>query len=626
MRGFGPALAIAALVLAVTPATADAQGERLVTLRFQPTGRAQVAVWIERESDGIFRTLMLTQATATHGIGNRPGATQMNSGFRWPYGRREGVLPVWGHRRVEAGGDEFPRVIFNGRESEGLASVSSGEPRNSRDDYFCLSFNRSLSSRDALDAVSCASVFNSNKGRYLTEADVAAGYAEPWEEPGGDAFMRPLPLGSPYPPRRDLVRCEGSSCEDHADVSRFAGDARAVLPEIDEVTRATPQGDRPYELSFDIPEGWPDGEYVAWLEINVEGDYNDRFNDETYPTPTEPDGKWDSWAMSYGYPYRGQPSVVYRLPFTLSSAGAEVGAAEPYGYGGIHGLNGDMSPMDGAITNDPEDAPGSGVDRLGALPSGNRFEASVMPTNVCGAPEPPPECELTCGDSSPCPTGFVCGPTARCVGLCDLEMAPAPVRDLVLETHPDEKHSHQWVVLRFVVPEHGRDLRRYEVRVSTRPIIDRETFLRAMPANAASIDSVELVVPTDGAAGDRVEVEMGGLIPEAHYWVALRAIDSCNDAGEIAVAEVATTPIHFTTVSPCFVATAAWGTPLAGEIGVLRRLRDRHLLPNRPGRAVVRAYEAVGPAAAEVIGRSELLRLAARVSLTPVVALARLLD
>src|SRR5690606_3797370 len=107
-------------------------------------------------------TLRLTDAVALRGIGNRTGASQMNSGYRWPYGRREGVLPVWAHRRASApGASLFRTVMFQGRD-EGRASGGD----SSVDNYFCLSFVKAASKQEALDAVSCASIFRSDKGRY----------------------------------------------------------------------------------------------------------------------------------------------------------------------------------------------------------------------------------------------------------------------------------------------------------------------------------------------------------------------------------------------------------------------------------------------------------------------------
>jgi hypothetical protein len=65
----------------------------------------------------------------------------MNSGYRWPYGRREGILPIWAARRAAApGAKQWKRVIFQDRIAEGLASKTSND--QSTDNYYCLSFNK----------------------------------------------------------------------------------------------------------------------------------------------------------------------------------------------------------------------------------------------------------------------------------------------------------------------------------------------------------------------------------------------------------------------------------------------------------------------------------------------------
>jgi beta-propeller repeat-containing protein len=76
--------------------------------------------------------------------------------------------------------------------------------------------------------------------------------------------------------------------------------------------------------------------------------------------------------------------------------------------------------------------------------------------------------------------------------------------------------------------------------------------------------------------------------------------------------------------STCFVATAAFGSPMAREVGVLRELRDDVLLPHAAGRAAVAAYYRIGPAFAGVIARSETLRALVRASLAPMIWLAPL--
>ena len=84
--------------------------------------------------------------------------------------------------------------------------------------------------------------------------------------------------------------------------------------------------------------------------------------------------------MSYGYPYRGQPSVVYGVPFTLGQEQGLYSAMTPVGFGSVDGTDADpgaMHAMDGTITDDPIGAPGSGADRLrldvdGDLAAGGR--------------------------------------------------------------------------------------------------------------------------------------------------------------------------------------------------------------------------------------------------------------
>jgi hypothetical protein len=53
----------------------------------------------------------------------------------------------------------------------------------------------------------------------------------------------------------------------------------------------------------------------------------------------------------------------------------------------------------------------------------------------------------------------------------------------------------------------------------------------------------------------------------------------------------------WTVTSPCFIATAAYGTPLHEDIDVLRDFRDEYLMPNLAGRAFVNIYYSSSPPA-----------------------------
>ncbi len=77
----------------------------------------------------------------------------------------------------------------------------------------------------------------------------------------------------------------------------------------------------------------------------------------------------------------------------------------------------------------------------------------------------------------------------------------------------------------------------------------------------------------------------------------------------------------------CFIATAAYGSPDAAEIDVLRRFRDEFLLHNYPGKAFVAVYYATSPPVADFISGHEALRLAVREGfVAPVVMLVELTE
>ncbi|MFU8796097.1 MAG: CFI-box-CTERM domain-containing protein [Dehalococcoidia bacterium] len=83
-------------------------------------------------------------------------------------------------------------------------------------------------------------------------------------------------------------------------------------------------------------------------------------------------------------------------------------------------------------------------------------------------------------------------------------------------------------------------------------------------------------------------------------------------------------PEGFPYLTDCFIATAAYGTPTAGEIDVLREFRDAVLLESAAGSRFVALYYRFSPPAAALISRSDLLRTLVRELLVdPVVWMVR---
>ena len=69
----------------------------------------------------------------------------------------------------------------------------------------------------------------------------------------------------------------------------------------------------------------------------------------------------------------------------------------------------------------------------------------------------------------------------------------------------------------------------------------------------------------------------------------------------------------------CFIATAAFGTPLASEIGVLREFRDQHLLTNPLGAMFVDCYYRMSPRVADFVAERGWVGAVVRIWLVPVI-------
>jgi hypothetical protein len=507
-----------------------AEACRVLEIDFTPSAGLQMVIWLEDANGTFVETLFITEATGRYGLGNRPGIMEFNSEFLWPYGRRETVFPVWAHRH----GMTYPRLVFQDGYDRDLSHAFN---KSSTESFYCRPLKTTEPIRNqSIDSGTCATVTFTDKGKFS---------ATP----------------SRYPPRRDLSYQDGI---DHPDVLEFA-----ALNDLDAVSRATPRGHEAYTHAVAVPMSLPAGEYTVWMEVSKEFDRNVHHQ---YPSP-----RLESYG-DYGQAYRGQPSVVWKVPIVFDTESQSAQVESYAGYGDPDGIDGLLRAPDDTITKGQE---GSGAERLllAASPQGMyRLRARVSPSESTIPPEAPATMSIDSVDATLARVRFI---------------EPAD-------------------------PNTGGAVRSYEIRLSMGQELTSENLTttgRLVPARI-----------TPAGPGAVQTLELGNLHPETRYWLGIRAQGECLNGGPPAILEFVTPRLETPEVAACFVATAAWGTPMVAQVGLLRRFRDRLLRRVVIGEIFVETYYTFGPALAGVIRPSPTLRQAARGGLGPLVDWVRRID
>jgi hypothetical protein len=554
----------------MSEAHADQPGScRVVDIDFTPGGFPatnrdpelvpQIVAWLEKPRPGaaddepgdFVETVYITDQVGRYGLGNRPGRFDFNSGPNWPYGRRVTVFPVWANRH----GLRFPQVNYQNGEDFNL-SHPAGD--SSPEVHFCRPL---MQSETSWDAASCPSQAFTDKGVFASSGN------------------------SLYPPRVDVnASPKGSGGQD----SDSVGEYRGKNP-FDAVSHASPRMGMDTQVSWPIPPTLTDGDYDLFVEVALERDFNDHFGPNRFPSPASTEIPWSE----YGVPYRGQPSVVYRVRFKIGN-NEDIQTTERYfGYGdaGPDAVNGRtpsyFSPSGELhLAPDPDhddrtitpDVPGHGASRLLLTSKGGR----VFRVRVDARTEP----------------DLVAPASPGAMAVVDTQSGGATLSF----TAPGDDDMHGTVT--------GYDVR---YQVGTTPIGDAEFDA----ANEARF-SGKIV-----QAGDLQTLVINNLLPETPYSFAVRAFDDCHNSGKITTVMFTTAPRKLGEVDACFIATAAYGSVLANDVEMLRRFRDRMLKHTVLGELAVETYYTFGPTVAGVIGESDLLRSTARDALAPLVRWVR---
>jgi chitodextrinase len=141
------------------------------------------------------------------------------------------------------------------------------------------------------------------------------------------------------------------------------------------------------------------------------------------------------------------------------------------------------------------------------------------------------------------------------------------------------------------------------------------------------------------AVGAVTAYQNTALSASTSYSYTVQAIDAAGNASaQSASASATTTPVSVTTLPApvtqaphygevggvhCFIATAAYGSPMASDVRYLRAFRDQYLLTNKFGQWFVGQYYRLSPPLADELRAHEGWRAVVRVTLSPLVALSK---
>jgi hypothetical protein len=152
-----------------------------------------------------------------------------------------------------------------------------------------------------------------------------------------------------------------------------------------------------------------------------------------------------------------------------------------------------------------------------------------------------------------------------------------------------------------------------------------------IPEYILSISSTAGGSVTDPGEGDFAYEEGTVVDLEAEPNEGYQFADWTGDVDTVTDIEAASTTItmdddysiiaNFEAAGGCFIATAAYGTPLAEEIQILREFRDEYLLNNPLGQGLVDIYYRISPPIADSITEYPNLKSIVRAGLMPIVAM-----
>ena len=166
-------------------------------------------------------------------------------------------------------------------------------------------------------------------------------------------------------------------------------------------------------------------------------------------------------------------------------------------------------------------------------------------------------------------------------------------------------------------------------------------LFRAADSQAGTLGTIvdDVIIPASGGHVNDVEtvssaswetVGLAAISPFVTSWNTTQVMDGLYELRAICSVDplvlddfMTEAPVNADSESSggggCFIATAAYGSPMAPQIQILRDFRDTYMMPNAVGHWLVEQYYRWSPPVADFIRSQDWLRAAVRIGLTPIV-------
>lgn len=148
-------------------------------------------------------------------------------------------------------------------------------------------------------------------------------------------------------------------------------------------------------------------------------------------------------------------------------------------------------------------------------------------------------------------------------------------------------------------------------KISNRQFLKKGTAWTSSNSITINVDQNGLAIASEAMEGAQITAMF-----QAYYDTASLSV---SNPASITPGATRNCTISSNSDGRCFIATAAFGSPLHPYVQILREFRDRYLLTNDIGRKMVSLYYFYSPLAAEAITEDAALRAGVQISLIPVI-------